>query len=87
MVTAEVSALGPAGLGRSVAYLLRDVREARADLQLARRTPGRERLLAQAHLVAALVIYTEALTSVGLPVPYLLRDELRIHSDALGSPR
>jgi hypothetical protein len=42
---------------------------------------------AQVDFVAALTTYTETLTRLALPVPYVLRDELRIHGDTLRSAR
>jgi anti-sigma regulatory factor (Ser/Thr protein kinase) len=66
--------------------LLNDVKGARADLRAARAT-GRPELVfgAQAHLVASLTHYVEALASLRLPVPYALRDELRINGRTLGA--
>jgi hypothetical protein len=64
--------------------LLRDVRKARADLRGAR-AGGRAEIMGGAHerLVASLTQYVEALASGRLPVPYLLRDELRLYSETL----
>ena len=62
--------------------LLCDVKEARAGLQTARARAGRSPeavRAAHAHLVACLTLYVEALGSRRLPVPYLLRDELRLY--------
>jgi hypothetical protein len=66
--------------------LLQEVQCARADLREARAT-GRAELVhgAQAHLVAALSKYVQALASLRLPVPYALRDELRIYGGTLGA--
>lgn len=63
---------------------LREVQGARVDLRKAR-SSGRAELVygAQAHLVAALAQYVEALASLRLPVPYALRDELRIYGGTL----
>jgi hypothetical protein len=82
MVTPRVGATAPVSPW-SVSQLLCHVREARVDLQASRNSTGSDRLQAQESLVAALVLYTAALTSRGLPVPYLLRDELRLHSDVV----
>jgi hypothetical protein len=66
--------------------LWQDVMLARARLAQAR---SRERLrggaqgevsLARADLLAALESYAARLTSEGTPVPYRLRDELRLHA-------
>lgn len=67
-----------------LAALLRDVRKARADLGRAR-AEGRAEIMGEAHarLVTSLTDYVDALASGRLPVPYLLRDELRLYSDTL----
>ena len=64
--------------------LLRDVRRARADLRRAR-AEGRAEIMGGAHarLVDSLTQYVDALASGRLPVPYLLRDELRLYSETL----
>jgi anti-sigma regulatory factor (Ser/Thr protein kinase) len=60
--------------------LLGDVKEARVGLQTVR-AGGSLRTVGAAHaqLVASLTLYIEALGSRRLPVPYLLRDELRLY--------
>jgi anti-sigma regulatory factor (Ser/Thr protein kinase) len=64
----------------SLSRLRNDVQLARGGLRTAR-SSGRAELVpgAQAHLVASLTDYVEALSSRRLPVPYLLRDELRLY--------
>ncbi len=66
--------------------LLQEVQRARTDLREARAT-GRAELVhgAQARLVSSLSKYVEALASLRLPVPYALRDELRIYGGTLGA--
>jgi anti-sigma regulatory factor (Ser/Thr protein kinase) len=64
-----------------LASLLRDVKAGRVGLRTARAGPGLEPLLAgQKQLDAALKLYVDALGARNLPVPYLLRDELRLHA-------
>ena len=64
-----------------LAVLLRDVVDAREDLAHERRGKGAPagRVEAQARVLSALEAYTAALELQRLPVPYALRDELRIH--------
>lgn len=65
--------------------LLRDVVEARARFAQERRqpaTPPGSADAARRQMLAALKAYTAALEARGLPVPYALRDELRIHQRA-----
>jgi hypothetical protein len=71
---------------QQLAALLRAVQQARVDFRSARNT-GRAELTraAQLQVVGCLSRYTEALDVLCLPVPYLLRDELRIYSQALRS--
>jgi hypothetical protein len=66
--------------GRPLSGLLHDVKEARAGLRAAR-SKGRGELTrsAQEQLVASLTLYVEGLAGRRLPVPYLLRDELRLY--------
>ncbi len=60
--------------------LLHDVKTARAGLRVARTAGGAEvARRAQEHLVVSLTRYVEGLAARRLPVPYLLRDELRIY--------
>ncbi len=69
----------------SLAVLLQDLRDARADLARARRTPGNapgSGNAARARVIAALEAYAAALEVRRLPVPYALRDELRIRKSA-----
>lgn len=68
--------------------LLSDVQQARTDFLQARAlgTPSRVRP-AEQELIASLTEYTEALVSMHLPVPYALRDELRIHRDVMSGHR
>lgn len=63
-----------------LALLLRDVVEARALVAEERHAAGTSvaHSDARAGLLYALEAYTAALTSQRLPVPYALRDELRI---------
>lgn len=68
----------------SLPRLLRDVHRARVGLR-ATRGVGRLEVSHQARqrFVVSLTLYTEALDSLRLPVPYALRDELRIYRQAL----
>lgn len=62
--------------------LLRDVVLARAMLAAERQRPGKpsgSSDSARVQMVFALKAYTSALEARQLPVPYALRDELRIH--------
>lgn len=61
--------------------LLRDLCRARQVLAQRRRGGASKGSLddARADMVAALSSYTSALSARGLPVPYLLRDELRLY--------
>ncbi len=76
-------------MGRSradlpLAVLLQDLQLARAALQRARGSARAEVVLRhQEQFVGALAVYIEVLEALRLPVPYLLRDELRIYGDAL----
>lgn len=67
----------------TLSSLLNDVKSARADVQATRASgvAGGVRE-GQAQLAAALGFYVEALASRHLPVPYLLRDELRLYGRA-----
>ncbi len=71
---------GPGRAEPSLPRLLHDVQEARARLRSAR-TTGRADAVrhAQEQLVASLTLFVEGLAARRLPVPYLLRDELRIY--------
>lgn len=69
----------PAGM---LAQLHADVVRARGYLAAVRRAPltGGDRIgTARSEVLAALEAYTAALESQQLPVPYALRDELRLH--------
>lgn len=70
--------------GCVLADLLRDVQSTRINLQRSRAAGRRleEEREAEGRLVHALTVYTEALVSFRLPVPYRVRDELRIHAQA-----
>ncbi len=74
----------PSQSGLMLSGLLKEVQSARIGLREARST-GRAELVhaAQTHLVATLSQYVEALTAMRLPVPYALRDELRIYGGTL----
>jgi hypothetical protein len=78
--TASVQVVPPQSSPALLAVLLREVKSARASLRAARAVGGgapvRER---QEQLVAALRLYVDALDARRLPVPYLLRDELRLY--------
>jgi hypothetical protein len=65
--------------------LLVSVREARRELHVARceAMPAPARV-AQQQLASALAAFVEALTSLGLPVPYAIRDEARIQDRIAG---
>jgi anti-sigma regulatory factor (Ser/Thr protein kinase) len=72
--------LAPGQATPSLSSLLRNVKEARASLRAAR-TGGRTDAVRQVQeeLVNCLTLYVEALAKRNLPVPYLLRDELRLY--------
>ena len=65
--------------GAPIGLLLREVVDAREFLAVAR-TRGRPDLTRRARsiLCDALTVYTQALTQRALPVPYAVRDELRL---------
>lgn len=66
---------------RPLARLLKDVVDARAALARARMMPGSRTDAgdeARARVLSAIEAYTAALEAQRLPVPYALRDELRI---------
>jgi len=61
--------------------LLGDVMRARTAIHQVRRVPAHSRLdvgNARHDLVVALEAYTSCLAAIGRPVPYALRDELRL---------
>jgi hypothetical protein len=67
--------------------LFQDVISARAAMTVARRAPlGRSRLIdaPRARLLLALEAYTVELNARNLPVPYGIRDDLRIQRRILG---
>src|SRR5450756_1185526 len=67
--------------------LFQEVISARAAMTVARRAPlGRSRLVdaPRARLLLALEAYTAELNARNLPVPYGIRDELRIQRRILG---
>jgi len=67
--------------------LFQEVISARAAMTVARRAPlGRSRLIdaPRARLLLALEAYTAELTARNLPVPYGIRDDLRIQRRILG---
>jgi len=67
--------------------LFQEVLSARAAMTLARRAPlGRSRLVdaPRARLLLALEAYTAELNARNLPVPYGIRDDLRIQRRILG---
>jgi hypothetical protein len=67
--------------------LFQEVISARAEMTVARRAPlGRSRLIdaPRARLLLALEAYTSELQSRNLPVPYGIRDDLRIQRRILG---
>ena len=67
--------------------LFQEVLGARAAMTIARRAPlGRSRLVdaPRARLFRALEAYTTELTARNLPVPYGIRDDLRIQRRILG---
>ena len=83
MIEPRIAANGSIGPGQSevlLSDLLGDVKEARVGLQTVRAKGSWQTVgAAHAQLVASLTLYTEALSSRRLPVPYLLRDELRLY--------
>jgi hypothetical protein len=67
--------------------LFHEVLSARAAMTVARRAPlGRSRLVdaPRARLLLALEAYTSELNARNLPVPYGIRDDLRIQRRILG---
>lgn len=66
--------------------LLHDVQDTRVCLHAAR-AGGRSEVIQVAHeeLVASLTLYVDELVARRLPVPYLLRDELRIYEGTLAA--
>jgi len=67
--------------------LFQEVINARAAMTVARRAPlGRSRLIdaPRARLLTALEAYTAELNARNLPVPYGIRDDLRIQRRILG---
>ena len=67
--------------------LFQEVINARAEMTIARRAPlGRSRLIdaPRARLLQALEAYTAELEARNLPVPYGIRDDLRIQRRILG---
>jgi hypothetical protein len=67
--------------------LFQEVTSARAAMTIARRAPlGRSRLIdaPRARLLMALETYTAELNARNLPVPYGIRDDLRIQRRILG---
>jgi hypothetical protein len=88
MPAAPVGTIVSHHTGQLLGSLLSDVKQARATLRRTR-SGGRPEAVrsAQVDFVAALTTYTETLTRLALPVPYVLRDELRIHGDTLRSAR
>ncbi|HZX98480.1 MAG TPA: hypothetical protein VFE92_03155 [Dermatophilaceae bacterium] len=67
--------------------LFQEVTSARAAMTVARRAPlGRSRLVdaPRARLLLALEAYTAELNARNLPVPYGIRDDLRIQRRILG---
>jgi hypothetical protein len=79
----------PSPLRRALPDLFEDIRKARIALRKARGVnvtiPAR---VAQQQLADAIGAYLEALEVRGLPVPYALRDEMRIYGGVLApNPR
>jgi hypothetical protein len=73
---------------RPLPPLVEDLRRARVALQDARRaSPPIAAREAQKHLADAIRAYADALAHRGLPVPYALRDELRVYSSLLAPHR
>ena len=70
----------PAAPGRSdePAILWRRVLKARTAVTAQRHLPIRNSSSARAELLSALEAYAASLTNHGRPIPYALRDELRI---------
>ena len=84
----------PARLARSTdidslqAALWKDLLTARAEVTECRRAPGRQALSqSQTQLLAALEAYIICLAQRGRPVPYALRDEVRLWRCALEGDR
>jgi hypothetical protein len=70
---------GPAH--RSLALLLEDLESARREVRTLRHACTDQRRLAAARqaLLTAMECYAAALTERGLPTPWRLRDDLRLH--------
>jgi len=76
----------PSGFERLL-ELFQEVNDARAAITIARRAPlGRSRLVdaPRTRLLNALEAYTAELQARHLPVPYSIRDDLRIQRRILG---
>jgi hypothetical protein len=90
--TSETTSSGPATHDPSYGFdhlmgLFQEVITARAAMTVARRAPlGRSRLIdaPRARLLLALEAYTAELNARNLPVPYAIRDDLRIQRRILG---
>jgi hypothetical protein len=83
----RVTTLDPGVAFDHLLELFQEVIAARAALTVARRAPlGRSRLVdaPRARLLVALEAYTAELNSRNLPVPYSIRDDLRIQRRILG---
>ena len=70
----------------SLPRLLQDLCVARTGLREERGVARSGSTAAQEELLVALDAYASALVARGLPIPYALRDELRIYHDLM-SPR
>ncbi len=89
---ADPTAHDPAGHDLSFGFdhlmgLFQEVISARAAMTVARRAPlGRSRLVdaPRARLLLALEAYSAELNARNLPVPYAIRDDLRIQRRILG---
>ncbi len=72
---------------RSLALLLEDLESARREVRTLRHASTDQRRLAAARqaLLTAMECYAAALTERGLPTPWRLRDDLRLHR-RVGTP-
>lgn len=83
-----VQPIAPVPGQRSLTLLLDDLASARLEVGRLRHAPDeRLRLVAaRSALLSAMESYEAALTERGLPIPWKLRDDLRLHR-SIGAPR
>lgn len=72
---------------RPLPALVEEIRQARLALRDARSASPIAVREAQRHLADAMSAYADALARRGLPVPYALRDEMRVYKSLLAPRR